>query len=249
VYLSPDDFALLRPFEDRIRDEAGRALDQRLKDLNGGAKGSWGKLTGKGKRCERLGVWKVEFLWSDEVAGGGLEVQSEGVAPAEPEPLEGSETIRRVQPGVEEGPSRTRRTPEREVSVKNAEVLATVEYEDDAGPHTFEMVKESINVGRGGANTLVDVPVMAAKDISRLHCQIRRDGQSGKFLIKDLSRFGTWVNGKRLPPSANIENGTERDLQIYVPLPERAQISLAEKLTMQFAAKSGKRFPWFSRGT
>jgi hypothetical protein len=252
VYLNPDDFAQLKPFEDRIRDEGARALDERLNQLNGGIKGAFGgagftrKLASRRKRCERLGDWKIDFHWNDEVESGGLEVQSEGAAQTEPEPLEGPETIRRVPPGAEENSSSTRRLSEHEPPPKSAEVFATLTFDDDAGAHTFEMVKESINIGRGGANTFVDIPVMVAKDVSRLHCQIRRDPATGKFLIKDLSRFGTWVDGKRLPPSASIENGTERDLQIYVPLPQRAQISLAEKLTMQFSSgKPGKKFPWF----
>jgi hypothetical protein len=246
VYLSPDDFAQLKPFEDRVREEAARALDERLKELNNGARGGWGKITGRGKRCERLGDWRIEFHWSDEVGTGGLEVQSEGVAQAEPEPLEGAETVKRTPPGMGDSSGKTRKISERAESAreqKDSEVFATLEFEDDSGPHRFEMLKETVTIGRGGANTAVDIAIMGAKDISRLHCLIRRDAASGNFEIKDLSRFGTWVDGKRLPPSANVENGTERDLEIYVPLPAKANISLAEKLTVRFSAgKNTKRF-------
>ena len=62
---------------------------------------------------------------------------------------------------------------------------------------------------------------------SREHVQIRLDQQTGKFFIKDLSTYGTSVDGKKLTPSMDRANGAENDLNIEAPLPAKAKISLA----------------------
>jgi len=52
-----------------------------------------------------------------------------------------------------------------------------------------------------------------------------RDPASGAFAILDKSRNGTWLNGRRLAP------GVEE------PLPERAEIRIAEVLKLAFEAR------------
>jgi pSer/pThr/pTyr-binding forkhead associated (FHA) protein len=54
---------------------------------------------------------------------------------------------------------------------------------------------------------------------------LRRDPLQGRFLIVDNSRNGTWVDGRRLT------RGVEE------PVPDRAEIGVAEVLKLQFEAK------------
>jgi predicted component of type VI protein secretion system len=55
--------------------------------------------------------------------------------------------------------------------------------------------------------------------------RVRRDPAQGHFLILDQSMNGTWLNGKRL--TRGVEEA----------LPPRAQISVAEVITLEFEAK------------
>jgi predicted component of type VI protein secretion system len=59
-------------------------------------------------------------------------------------------------------------------------------------------------------------------DISRRHFYLRQDPESREFYIQDVSKFGTAVNGKKL--------GAKE----WVPLPSKATIVLADKLTIEF---------------
>src|SRR5689334_5502232 len=65
VYLYIDDLERLRPLEQRMRDEASRALDEKLAALNKSAapKRKLPLVAPKpsGKRYETLGEWSVEF--------------------------------------------------------------------------------------------------------------------------------------------------------------------------------------------
>ena len=60
------------------------------------------------------------------------------------------------------------------------------------------MTKDRIKIGRGAADTWVDLRLHTKQDISREHVQVRLDTASGKFFIKDLSTYGTSVDGKKL---------------------------------------------------
>lgn len=245
VFLHPEDFGVLKPFQTRIRDEAIRALDQEMERLNKGRNGGLFGGGGRTKRCERLGNWSVEFYTNEDedAADKGLVVLAEGVAPEEPEPLEGSATVKRELPDSDDAIGRTHRMQEPGGGPRNAEVLASLSFTDDAGDHTFEMVKDLIKIGRGGPNVWVDVVVASAKDVSRLHCQIRWDSGGERFFIRDFSRYGTWVQGKRVPPSVAESGNDQQNPDLEVPVPAQAQIMLAEKITLQFrAAKKAKPF-------
>ena len=56
------------------------------------------------------------------------------------------------------------------------------------------------------------------------HAAIRRDGETGRFTIEDVSQFGTAVNGKPVGQNASAE------------LPRRATISLAGVIDLQWEA-------------
>jgi hypothetical protein len=84
----------------------------------------------------------------------------------------------------------------------------------------------------------VDLKLEGPADISREHCRIRRDPKTGTFFIKDLSQFGTTVNGVSIPNSVDrIEGGDKVDRNREAPLPSPARIMLADVCTLEFEAE------------
>ena len=83
---------------------------------------------------------------------------------------------------------------------------ARLTYEDDQGRHEFTMQKDSLVVGRGGSAAWVDVQVVTTAKVSREHVRIRRE-PSGRFVIQDVSLWGTSVNGEPLPPAVKTAEG------------------------------------------
>ena len=79
-------------------------------------------------------------------------------------------------------------------------------------------------IGRGGEGLWVDLRPYASDEVPRAHLRSRRDLATGAFAITDQSRNGTWLNGKRLA------NGSATSL------PDRAEIRVAEVITLSFEA-------------
>ena len=104
-------------------------------------------------------------------------------------------------------------------------VYAEIRYQDDSGPQTFLVTQHEVSIGRGGEDLWVDLALYTTEEISREHLRLRRDPASGEFKITDLSRNGTWVNGRRI--AGNVE----------VALPGRAEISLAEVVSLAFEVR------------
>ncbi len=100
--------------------------------------------------------------------------------------------------------------------------FAYIHYVDQQGPKTFEVAKNQMVIGRGGRSYWVDLKLETLPDVSREHCRIRRDAETGRFTIEDLSQFGTAVNGK--PVGKNT----------YMELPRRGTISLAGVLDLKW---------------
>jgi hypothetical protein len=82
----------------------------------------------------------------------------------------------------------------------------------------------------------VDVRIDARPDVSREHCRIRRDAASGAFFLKDVSRFGTTVDGQAAPGSMELLEGKSVDKNVEIPLPPRARIGLADVVVLEFEA-------------
>ena len=95
-----------------------------------------------------------------------------------------------------------------------------------AGPKTFEVTKNQMVIGRGGRSYWVDLKLETLPDVSREHCRIRRDAETGRFTIEDVSQFGTAVTASpsaRTPPpnfrparpsaspASSISNGRRRE--------------------------------------
>ena len=83
-------------------------------------------------------------------------------------------------------------------------------------------------IGRGGRSYWVDLKLETLPDVSREHCRIRRDAETGRFTIEDLSQFGTAVNGKPVGKNTSME------------LPPRGTISLAGVLDLKWESASMK---------
>ena len=113
-------------------------------------------------------------------------------------------------------------------------VFAILTYEDKGGRHTHAVTEPQLVIGRGGAGYWVDLRVDAAPDVSREHIRLRRDTGTGQFFLKDLSLYGTTVNGQRVASSIDTSNGGKRDINLEVPLPPVARIGLADMVFLDF---------------
>ncbi len=102
--------------------------------------------------------------------------------------------------------------------------FAYIRYADQQGNQVFDVTKNQVVIGRGGRSYWVDLKLETLPDVSREHCRIRRDPETGRFTIEDVSQFGTAVNGKPVGRNASAE------------LPRRATISLAGVVDLQWEA-------------
>jgi hypothetical protein len=126
-----------------------------------------------------------------------------------------------------------------EANLSEPGAVAVLEYEDRGGRRTYHMTKNEIVVGRGGRDYWTDLKLETAPDISREHFRLRRDPNTGKFFLKDLSRLGTTINGEKVASSVEIVNGEKRDRNLEAPVPEQARIGLADVLFLDFHTLSG----------
>lgn len=127
-------------------------------------------------------------------------------------------------------------TPPKDATVRTVEppVFATLTFEDKAGRHTHAVTASQVVIGRGGPGYWVDVRVEAAQDVSREHVKLRRDSTTGQFFLKDVSLYGTTINGQRVASSIDSSNGAKTDLNLEVPLPSVARIGLADMVFVDF---------------
>jgi len=131
----------------------------------------------------------------------------------------GSATPPLAQPSLSEGGS-----PAEDDERTKGRAFAYLRYADEHGQKTFEMTRNQIVIGRGGRSYWVDLKLETLPDVSREHCRIRRDAETGRFTIEDVSQFGTAVNGKPVGRNGAAE------------LPQRATISLAGVIDLKWEA-------------
>lgn len=228
LYLHPEDYARLTGVFDLIREDAKKALAGRLAQLNAKPLGISALRTAKNRKPYKIACKDFTFEFFPDSEGavplGDVEIHSELNETPQPgyhgtkttlldrEPSVGAITGRA---GV--GPE-TRQTGDR--------VYAEIRYEDDSGPQLYLMTQDEISVGRGGDGAQVSLALYTNDEVSREHLRLRRDAAHKRFLIIDQSMNGTWLNGKRLA------RGVEETL------PPKAQISVAEVITLQFEARS-----------
>jgi len=143
-------------------------------------------------------------------------------AEAAPEP-ESPPTVRTPATPIAD-PASEKQTESHSSEQTKGLVLAYLRFADQHGQHAFEVTKNQVVIGRGGRSYWVDLRLETLPDVSREHCRIRRDNETGRFTIEDVSQFGTAVNGKPVGRNAAAE------------LPRRATISLAGVIDLQWEA-------------
>jgi pSer/pThr/pTyr-binding forkhead associated (FHA) protein len=113
-------------------------------------------------------------------------------------------------------------------------IFATLTYEDKSGQHTHAITGAQTVIGRGGAGYWVDVRIEGAQDVSREHVRLRRDEATGQFFLKDVSLYGTTLNGQRVTSSIDHASGAKQDINVEVPVPAIARIGLADMVFIDF---------------
>ena len=223
IYVHPDDYNRLLGVQDLIKEDARRALTAKMAEWNG--KGSLFKRSPARKEFRiAQGDWWIELFADSEgaVPPGDVEIHSELNDVAQPGYRGAKTTLIAREPSVTSAQvardrAQTRRQPDK--------VFAEIRYKDDSGPQTFFITQNEISVGRGGDDLWVDLPLYTNDEVSREHLRLRRNPATGAFVIVDRSRNGTWLNGKRL--ARDVEQA----------LPDRAEIGVAEVLTLTFEVR------------
>ncbi len=253
VYLHTDDMERLRGILPRIVDEARRALDAELESLNRASLAERLKISRRGdpKITPPEGGWQVRILENtdDDVEAGDITIHSELALPPKPDFGAGSMTKRIATrrnigggtatyksapapaPAAATAPAATPVPAEPEIAPGT---WAIIEYEDQGGRKTYPVTKDQIVVGRGGRDYWTDLKLDTVPDVSREHFRLRRDPESGKFFLKDLSRLGTTINGEKAPSSIEYVEGEKRDRNVEAPVPDKARIGLAGVLFLDF---------------
>lgn len=233
VYLHPADMERLRAIVPRIVIEARRALDAELDALNKASVVERLKLTKREgpKVSPPEGGWQIRILENtdDDVDPGDIVIHSELAMPAKDELGAGAMTKRiatRRLAGAEKSAAESYEPVAAPPSPGKDEagVHATIDYEDAGGRKTFRMTKDQIVAGRGGRDYWTDLKFETVPDVSREHFRLRRDPESGKFFLTDLSSLGTTIDGKPASKDAETE------------LPGKARIGLAGVLVLDFQA-------------
>jgi len=241
VYLHPAEYARLESIIPLLQEQTARALSEELTRLN--------KRSTVQRYTERFlgnatppvesaaGEWQVEFLPDPdgEVEEGALLIDSQLQLPPALE-LGGGEKTRRITThhvGTNVT-TRARIVEAPAVATTPVFALARLTYDDEAGRHAFDIVKDSITIGRGGTTYPVDVKIMSSADVSREHARIRRDSQTGRFYLIDLSSLGTTLNSRHVPRGYEEVDGTKRENGAETPLPDQARIGLADIVYLQF---------------
>ena len=243
VYLHPRDYELIQPIAELLREEAVRALREHLSDLNkprtprpfGKRFGSAGEPRPEYKILEKQ--WVIQFHGDQEerLRPGEIEIYSE-LGSARPKDFGAGAMTTFITRHPAGGPVAGNSEGADQASARA--VLARMRYRDAGMDKTFVMTSEEIVIGRGGKAVWVDLKLEGPADVSREHCRIRRDPKTGTFFIRDLSQFGTTVNGTPIPKSVDqVEGGEKVDRNREALLPSPARITLADVCTLEFEAE------------
>ena len=240
IYLHPNEFARLEGIIPILRQQTVQALSEELEKLNGrptlkGLIQRWRGAPSEPHFRNAAGDWQIEFLADPdgEMADGDLLIDSELVLPANPD-LGVGERTRRITTTHSGQRTATREQTINRTPPAAKTVFARIEYDDDAGHHSYEVLKDSVSIGRGGIAYPVDVRIVSSPDVSREHARLRRDPQTGRFYLIDLSTLGTTLNGRHVPRGYDEVDGAKRENGAETALPDPASIGLAETITLEF---------------
>lgn len=237
IYLHPEEFARLKGILSILEEETTRALDEELLKLNAQPmpRRMVERVLGTPPPVQNPAMtWQVEFLPDPdgEVAPGDILIHSELLLPQKEE-LGAGQRTRRVATVHVGQRTAARQEASTATGPALARPLARLKYSDDAGAHQFEMTRDVLSIGRGGAAHRVDVRLASSEDISREHARIRRD-PSGRFYVCDLSMLGTTLNGTKLPKGYDEVDGERRPNGVETPLPDGARLGLADTVYLSF---------------
>ena len=237
VYLHPTEFARLESIVSILEEQTCRALSDELARL--GRRSLWRRSADRVTRTSSReietagGEWHVTFLPDpdEELEEGGLLVYSELKLPGKPELGSGERTRRITTVHTDRGTT----VREQSLTAPSAgQIHARLEFMDDSGPHSHDMVTDSVTIGRGGIAYPVDVRIASSPDVSREHARIRRDPVTGVFYLIDLSTLGTTLNGRHVPAGRDRTDGGRRENGAETALPDAARIGLADVVFLEF---------------
>ena len=238
VYLHPSEYARLAGVVPILQRETARALSEAVEALNrrSAVDRYAARVFGGGRPpVQNAGDWQIEFVPDPDgdLKEGDILVDSELMLPESPTLGAGSRT-RRLATVHSEPPTTPRERSGDDAMVTTS--FARIVYEDNAGRHSHDVVKDSVTIGRGGIAYPVDVRIVSSVDVSREHARIRRDPQSGQFYLIDLSSLGTTLNGRHVPRGFDDSGGSKRENGLETLLPAQARIGLAETVYLDFDA-------------
>lgn len=240
VYLHATEFARLEGILPILQEQTGRALTDELQKLN--SRPRLLKWTDRWRRDANAEVrnagtdWQIDFLADPDgdMNEGDLLIDSELILPASPELGVGERTRRITTTHAGSRTSTREQTVNRGQNTAAAPVFARIEFDDDAGHHAFDVVKDSVTIGRGGVAYPVDIRITSSPDVSREHARLRRDPQTGRFYLIDLSSLGTTLNGRHVPRGFDEADGAKRENGAETVLPDAAKIGLADTIFLDF---------------
>ena len=242
VYLHPSDYDFLKPVMPHLIAECKRALQEKIIAYNNAARPSslarrLGLDSGKEVEYKILDSdWTIQLYpdHEEKLQRGDIEIYSELGSEPRAEYGEGAMT-RLVTKKSPEGESTSRQTKvEADVPRTSETVYGHIRYTTTSGPQSFPVTKNQVVIGRGGKSFWVDLKIEEPADISREHCRLRRDPATGRFYLKDVSQFGTTVDGNRVPSSLESRQGETLDSNIEVALPRKSVIGLADVVYLEF---------------
>jgi hypothetical protein len=232
LYLHAEDYARLSGIFPHIRDDARRALRDRIAQLNNPSP------RGLGFRARKLDRKEYKIAGSDfvfeffsdgdgSVPLGDVEIHSELAETPRPGFHGVRTTLIEREPGTQAtrlGTAHASPSPAAPAAIER--VYAEIRYEDDSGPQIYLVTQDEVSIGRGGDGRIVDLALYSDDEISREHLRLRRDPVRNRFFILDCSMNGTEVDGRKLV----------RDIE--ETLPPKAAIALAGQIKMQFEQRS-----------
>ena len=238
VYVHPDEIVRLNGILPLLREQAERALAEEVSKLNRRSiVRTWvDRLLARSRPGTEsaAGSWHVEFLPDPdgELDPGGILVHSELLLPSAPEIGVGQRT-RRITT-VRTGPHTTSREHVDDPPTTKVKVRARLEYDAGTGQPAYDIVKDSVTIGRGGTAFPVSMKIAASPDVSREHARIRFDAASGTHFLIDLSSLGTTIDGRPVPRGYDDADGGKRENGVEAPLHDGARIGLADTVFLTF---------------
>lgn len=247
IYLHPDDFEHVRHVVPRIVHDIQDCLNALVKRLNN--RSGWSRVLGMPTAPIEMpaGGWAIHInpALNGDVRRGELGIHSRLSVPPQSRYGSGAGTVRVVQTivsGTDRKVVGERDEPQRAEAVPHGAITAPAPsttnaragiggprlmFSDDNGAHVFAVTKDLIKIGRGGEDYWVDVTLVTGTKVSREHCHIRRDG-SGTFYLRDVSTWGTRLNGQPIAKYADGDAASEYELA------DAATIQLADAVMLEF---------------